>query len=185
LYLRHLCIKSGLTFYLIAINVLLISWIIKMKYKIDYKEITKLIDLLEERDLSNFELEIEGFKIKISRSDHKSSIPSLSYNPSVTPEEEPEEKKPLSESKPKKSQNNLHYITSPMVGTFYRAPDPSSPPFVEIGEPINKNQILCIIEAMKLMNEVESDIDGVLEEIFINNGAPIEYGQRLFAIKPL
>ncbi len=156
-----------------------------MKSKIDYKEIIKLIDLLEDRDLSNFELEIEGFKIKISRSDHKTSLPSLPSNPSITPEELPNEKTSLSESKLKKSQNSLHYITSPMVGTFYRAPDPSSPPFAEVGETIKKNQTLCIIEAMKLMNEVECDIDGVLEEIFIKNGSPIEYGQRLFAIKPL
>ncbi len=156
-----------------------------MKSKIDYKEIIKLIDLLEDRDLSNFELEIEGFKIKISRSDHKTSLPSLPSNSSITPEELPNEKTSLSESKLKKSQNSLHYITSPMVGTFYRAPDPSSPPFAEVGETIKKNQTLCIIEAMKLMNEVECDIDGVLEEIFIKNGSPIEYGQRLFAIKPL
>jgi len=156
-----------------------------MKYKIDYKEIIKLIDLLEDRDLSNFELEIEGFKIKISRSDHKTSLPSLPSNLSITPEELPNEKTSLSESKLKKSQNSLHYITSPMVGTFYRAPDPSSPPFAEVGETIKKNQTLCIIEAMKLMNEVECDIDGVLEEIFIKNESPIEYGQRLFAIKPL
>jgi len=156
-----------------------------MKSKIDYKEIIKLIDLLEDRDLSNFELEIEGFKIKISRSDHKTSFPSLPSNISITPEELPNEKTSLSESKLKKSQNSLHYITSPMVGTFYRAPDPSSPPFAEVGETIKKNQTLCIIEAMKLMNEVECDIDGVLEEIFIKNGSPIEYGQRLFAIKPL
>jgi len=156
-----------------------------MKSKIDYKEIIKLIDLLEDRDLSNFELEIEGFKIKISRSDHKTSLPSLPSNSSITPEELPNEKTSLSESKLKKSQNSLHYITSPMVGTFYRAPDPSSPPFAEVGETIKKNQTLCIIEAMKLMNEVECDIDGVLEEIFIKNGSPIEYGQKLFAIKPL
>jgi len=156
-----------------------------MKSKIDYKEIIKLIDLLEDRDLSNFELEIEGFKIKISRSNHKTSLLSLPSTPSTTPEELPNEKISLSESKLKKSQNSLHYITSPMVGTFYRAPDPSSPPFAEVGETIKKNQTLCIIEAMKLMNEVECDIDGVLEEIFIKNESPIEYGQRLFAIKPL
>lgn len=71
-----------------------------------------------------------------------------------------------------------------MVGTFYRAPDPSAPPFVKIGEPVTKNQTLCIIEAMKLMNEVESDIDGTVEEIFIKNGKPVEYGQKLFSIKP-
>jgi acetyl-CoA carboxylase biotin carboxyl carrier protein len=85
---------------------------------------------------------------------------------------------------PKEAKNDLHYISSPMVGTFYRAPDPSSPPFVEIGESVQKNQTLCIIEAMKLMNEIESDIDGILEEIYVQNGKPVEYGKKLFAIKP-
>ncbi len=70
-----------------------------------------------------------------------------------------------------------------MVGTFYRAPDPSSPPFVEIGEDIKKNQTLCIIEAMKLMNEIESDIDGIIEDIYVKNGNPVEYGQKLFSVK--
>ena len=79
---------------------------------------------------------------------------------------------------------DLIYVDSPMVGTFYRAPDPSSPPFVDKGEAIQKNQTLCIIEAMKLMNEIESEIDGVIEKIFVPNGNPIEYGQKLFAIKP-
>ena len=71
-----------------------------------------------------------------------------------------------------------------MVGTFYHAPDPSSPPFVEVGDEIKKNQVLCIIEAMKLMNEIESDIDGVVKEIFIENGKSIEYGQKIFGIQP-
>ncbi|MFC2170238.1 acetyl-CoA carboxylase biotin carboxyl carrier protein [Acidobacteriota bacterium] len=82
-------------------------------------------------------------------------------------------------------QENIYYVTSPMVGIFYRASDPSSPPFVEIGDQIEKNQSLGIIEAMKLMNEIESEIEGTLEEIYVENGKPIEYGQRLFAIKPL
>ncbi len=70
-----------------------------------------------------------------------------------------------------------------MVGTFFRSSDPSSPPYIEIGERVKKNQTLCIIEAMKLMNEIESDIDGILDEILVENGKPIEYGQRLFAFK--
>jgi acetyl-CoA carboxylase biotin carboxyl carrier protein len=153
-----------------------------MKSKIDYKEILKLIDLLEERNLSAFELEIEGFKIKINRGHSPSIVPDTPPPPS--PPAESEANPATDVSAIKEGKNDLHYISSPMVGTFYRAPDPTSPPFVEIGEPVKKNQTLCIIEAMKLMNEIESDIDGVLEEIYVQNGKPVEYGKKLFAIKP-
>lgn len=153
-----------------------------MKSKIDYKEILNLIDLLEERNLSVFELEVEGFKIKIGRGQPQAVIkesPVIAPTPMIT-----ETKSDTAEQESSANKNHLHYITSPMVGTFYRAPDPSSPPFVEIGESVQKNQTLCIIEAMKLMNEIESDVDGVLEDIFIQNGKPVEYGKKLFAIKP-
>ena len=153
-----------------------------MKSKIDYKEILKLIDLLEERNLSAFELEIEGLKIKISRGYLPAIMPESPTSPPSSVEHEGNPAIDIPGTK--ESQNDLHYISSPMVGTFYRAPDPSSPPFVEIGESVQKNQTLCIIEAMKLMNEIESDIDGVLEEIYVQNGKPVEYGKKLFAIKP-
>jgi acetyl-CoA carboxylase biotin carboxyl carrier protein len=153
-----------------------------MKSKIDYKEILKLIDLLEERNLSAFELEIEGFKIKISRGQPPTIVTESPSPPSHPEETAANPATDLLESK--EAKNDLYYISSPMVGTFYRAPDPSSPPFVEIGESVQKNQTLCIIEAMKLMNEIESDIDGVLEEIYVQNGKPVEYGKKLFAIKP-
>jgi acetyl-CoA carboxylase biotin carboxyl carrier protein len=78
-----------------------------------------------------------------------------------------------------------HMITSPMVGTFYRAPDPASPPFVDIGDVVKKGQTLCIIEAMKLMNEIEADVAGTVVEIYSENAKPVEYGQKLFAILPL
>ncbi len=154
-----------------------------MTSKIDYKEIIKIIDLLEERNLSEIELEVEGLKIKITRSQPR---PAISEPISAPPSSHDIEVNPgLAETSPRESKNNLHFIISPMVGTFYRAPDPSSPPFVEIGETIKKNQTLCIIEAMKLMNEIESDIEGVLEEIYVQNGKPVEFGKKLFAIKPL
>jgi len=153
-----------------------------MKSKIDYKEILKLVDLLEERNLSAFELEIEGFKIKISRGHPPTIVPESPASPSPPAEFESNPAADVPESEG--SKNDLHYISSPMVGTFYMAPDPSSPPFVEIGEPVQKNQTICIIEAMKLMNEIESDIDGILEEIYVQNGKPVEYGKKLFAIKP-
>jgi acetyl-CoA carboxylase biotin carboxyl carrier protein len=154
-----------------------------MKAKIDYKEIIKIIDLLEERNLSEFELEIEDLKIKISRALQKANtqekIPVAPLMEGADNSEAP------AQTEPSEDQEGLHLIASPMVGTFYRSSDPSSPPFVEKGENVKKNQTLCIIEAMKLMNEIEAEIDGTLEEIYIKNGKPVEYGQKLFAIKPL
>ncbi len=145
--------------------------------KINYKEIIKLIDLLEERNLSHFELEAEGFKIRISRNQ-----PQLSPEPRSEHGEDDTNPQP-SETNLQEHEDHLHYVKSPMVGTFYRAPDPNSLPFVDIGETVKKNQTLCIIEAMKLMNEIESDVDGVLKEIFVENGKPVEYGQKLFSIQ--
>lgn len=153
-----------------------------MKAKIDYKEIIKIIDLLEERNLSEFELEIEDLKIKISRASQQTNsqnmVPAIPLAVAAEKSEVPVETESASE------EEGMHFITSPMVGTFYRSPDPSSPPFVEKGESVAKNQTLCIIEAMKLMNEIEAEVEGTLEEIYIKNGKPVEYGQKLFAIKP-
>ena len=155
-----------------------------MKSKIDYKEISKLIDLLEKRNLLDFELETEGFKIKISR-EHK--LPEVKESTVTTEhlksDQKNEKKETIEEKKDKSTDNNLHFITSPMVGTFYRAPDPSSPPFVEIGEDIKKNQTLCIIEAMKLMNEIESDYDGRVIEVMVENAQPVEFDHPLFTIE--
>lgn len=156
-----------------------------MSSKIDYEEITKLVNFLEEKKLAHFELEVEGFKVKISRSVPNISQPEMkssATSPAVLQDE------PLSRPEEGPGQelaDNLHYIKSPMVGTFYRASDPTSPPLVEEGDPVKKNQILCIIEAMKLMNEIDSDIDGILKEIYVENGKPVEYGQKLFAIQAL
>lgn len=155
-----------------------------MKNPIDYKEIKKLIDLMEERKLSHFELEVEGFKVKFSKNQKNAlTVDSLPWTPSPTTEGKvsgtSDDQIHLEET----DGEDLHFILSPMVGTFYRSSNPSSPPFVEIGETVKKNQTLCIIEAMKLMNEIESDIDGVVEDILVENGKPIEYGQKLFSLK--
>jgi acetyl-CoA carboxylase biotin carboxyl carrier protein len=153
-----------------------------MSMKIDYEEIARLVSFLEEKNLTNFELEVEGFKIKISRgvaappAPEKTTVPATSAQP-------PANTPAGLVSQPPESSNNVQYISSPMVGIFYRAPGPTSPPFVEIGEQVSKSQTLCIIEAMKLMNEIESDVEGVITEIFAENGKPVEYGQRLFAIQ--
>jgi len=153
--------------------------------KIDYEEITKLVSFLEEKHLTNFELEVEGFKIKISRAQSAPASPIKSYSPASPSVEEATNSAIPSGPMVNEEGSPFHFITSPMVGTFYRASDPTSPPFVEIGEEVKKSQTLCIIEAMKLMNEIESDVDGVISEVFVENGKPVEYGQRLFAIQPL
>jgi len=156
-----------------------------MAPKIDFEEINKIIKLLEEKNLAEFELEIEGFKIKIGRNypaafNNRPSfagaypVDASSSTPAAGPGQES-----AAEAK-----GESHAVLSPMVGTFYRAPSPSSPPFAEIGDVVKKKQTLCIVEAMKLMNEIESDADGVIKEIFVENGKPVEFGQKLFLIVP-
>jgi acetyl-CoA carboxylase biotin carboxyl carrier protein len=156
-----------------------------MSSKIDYKEINKLIRLMEEKNLSHFELEVEGLKIKISKNVASASASEPTAAPQPSQDPEAKSNNTHLETTLQEGKNDLFYITSPMVGTFYSAPDPSSPPFVEIGDSVKKNQTLCIIEAMKLMNEIESEIDGILMKVFIESGKPVEYGQKLFAIQPL
>ncbi len=157
-----------------------------MDKKIDYDEISRLVSFMEEKNLTHFELEFEGLKIKLCRqAETKSdSLKMASFVPGL-PAEAEEKPAAVAPGDGEPSSNSLHYVTSPMVGTFYRAPDPTSPPFVDIGDEVKKNQTLCIIEAMKLMNEIESEVDGVVEEIFAENGKPVEYGQKLFAIRPV
>ena len=155
-----------------------------MTSRIDYEEINKIIKLLEEKNLDEFELEVEGFKIRIARNAKIEIAPRPQFVPSL---DNPVSGAPMpAAGAPAEPQAHgpIHFVTSPMVGMFYRAPAPNSPPFVEIGEPVKKKQTLCIIEAMKLMNEIECDVDGLVKEIFIENGKPVEYGQKLFAIVP-
>jgi len=156
-----------------------------MSGKIDYDEIRKLIALLEEKGLSVFELEVEGLKVKIGRNAPAPAAPAAAPaapGPAATPAEQAA----AAEARAHAAATALghHLIHSPMVGTFYRAPDPTSAPFVDIGDPVKKGQTLCIIEAMKLMNEIEADVDGTIVEIFVENAKPVEFGQKLFAILP-
>jgi acetyl-CoA carboxylase biotin carboxyl carrier protein len=147
--------------------------------KIDYAEILKLIEFLEEKDLALFELEVEGFKIKIGRNvpgayAHHYAAPT----PAAAGTPVAHEFVPVSAA-----DKDVRDVTSPMVGTFYRAPAPNADHFVEIGDIVKKGQTLCIIEAMKLMNEIESDADGVVTTIHVENGKPVEYGQKLFSVR--
>ena len=156
-----------------------------MSGKIDYDEIRKLVGLLEEKNLAVFELEVEGLKVKIARNSPPTA-PAPVAAPAATPPPQTPEAAAAAEAHvlAVEAAKGHHLITSPMVGTFYRAPDPTSAPFVDVGDTIKKGQTLCIIEAMKLMNEIEADVDGTIVEIYAENARPVEYGQKLFAILP-
>ena len=156
-----------------------------------HSEILELIDKVAEHGIHSVEVEQAGTRVKI---EGKSSQPSQVFHvgemksenaPLAVASAPPETSK--SEEKAKKAQEEseagLHIITSPIVGTFYRAASPESPPFVNVGDRITKGKVLCIVEAMKLMNEIESDIDGVIATIYPQNGQPVEYGEKLFAVK--
>lgn len=142
-------------------------------------EIKELMGLLKETDVTEIQIEKEGIKLKIKREKYGvlTDVPQVtvvqSRNEPVTA--------PVEDAAPEKAQ---HLVPAPIVGTFYRAPAPDAAPFVEIGSRVKKGQILCIIEAMKLMNEIESDAEGVIAKILVENGKPVEYGQALFVVEP-
>ncbi len=148
--------------------------------KVDFDEVRRVIALLEEKNLAVFELEVEGFRIKIERA-VATPIPVLTAQPMAAPLGAAAT---IPSAPAPEIDKNLHVVTSPMVGTFYRAPDPTAAPFVDIGDVVKKGQTLCIIEAMKLMNEIEADVDGTIAEVFVENAKPVEFGQKLFAINP-
>ena len=152
--------------------------------RIDYDEVRKLISLLEEKNLSLFELEVEGLKVKIARSAPAPAPAAPAPAPAALPQSPEAAAAAEAQVQADEAAKGHHFMTSPMVGTFYRAPDPTSAPFVDVGDTVKKGQTLCIIEAMKLMNEIEADIDGTVVEIYVENAKPVEFGQKLFAILP-
>ncbi|MBS1112065.1 MAG: accB [Nitrospirae bacterium] len=141
-------------------------------------EIKKLMELLKDTDITELQIEREGSKLKIRREKFFSDF---NVPPPAREPEAPEQKEPKEESA---EQQGLMTVTSPIVGMFFRSPSPDAPHFVEEGSIVKKGQVLCIIEAMKLMNEIESDSDGVISKVLVENGQPVEYGEPLFLIEP-
>jgi acetyl-CoA carboxylase biotin carboxyl carrier protein len=146
---------------------------------------------MKRSELSEFEFEEEGFKIKIKRG--AGGQPILSTAPISAPpfpsaaspvESAPPAAKPASTgSLPSTDETGFAYVKSPMVGTFYRSPSPENPPFVEVNAKVEEKTVVCIIEAMKIMNEIQAETKGTVVEVLVENGQPVEYGQRLFKIK--
>ncbi len=158
------------------------------------KELKELIEFLIEKDIAEFELERGDVKVKIKRAGEHTVVHSQAEprfyavppapGPMVTagpPVAAPVT--PVAEATPA-PEEGLHTVKSPIVGTFYEAPSPGAPPFVKVGDTVELGQVLCIVEAMKLLNEIESDVAGEIVKKLANNGQPIEYGQELFVIRP-
>ena len=159
----------------------------------NFKEIVELIDKVADRGIAALEIEQAGLKLRI---EGKSAGPQVvhAYGESAAAPMQivaaPAAAAPAAAHAPAAApqtdvdaEAGLHIITSPIVGTFYRSPNPESDAFANVGDSVSKGKVLCIIEAMKLMNEIESDADGVVVKIYPQNGQPIEYGEKLFALR--
>ena len=165
-----------------------------MTMNLDHEELHRLLAALAESDIQEFRLEGEDFYLEVKRNFGTSSDSNISQKKpiseeidSISPQSRIEASSVPSTPPPSVpgSRSDLVEVTAPMVGTFYRAPGPEEPPFVEIGSKISVGQAVCILEAMKLMNELESEISGEVMEILVENGTPVEFGQVLMRLKPV
>ncbi len=143
----------------------------------ELEDLKDLIELLKDTDITELQVEKDGVKVKIKREKFFSSLQipvqkAAVIQDNITTETEHETQR-------------LITVTSPIVGTFYRSPSPDAPPFVEVGLGVKKGQVLCIIEAMKLMNEIECEVEGIIVKSLVENGQPVEYGEPLFLVEPL
>lgn len=143
----------------------------------ELEDLKELIALLKDSDITELQVEKDGTKVKIKREKMLSSLEMPVHKSTVLRE------KIAAETE--EEAQRVVTITSPIVGTFYRAPTPETSTFVEVGTQVNKGQVLCLVEAMKLMNEIESDVDGIIVKILVENGQPVEYGEPLFLIEPI
>jgi acetyl-CoA carboxylase biotin carboxyl carrier protein len=153
---------------------------------LELKDIKAVIDLMKKNDLSVFEMEKDGFKLKLQKGAGEQTVftapaaavpaPATAPAPAAAP--------PASASAPEVQPGGaLKDILSPMVGTFYRAGSPESPPFADVGKEVSEESVVCIIEAMKVMNEIKAEVKGVIAEVVAENGKPVQFGQVLFRVK--
>ncbi len=161
----------------------------------DIADLKEILRILEEQDITEFELEQDGVKLRVCRS---STVPSVAPAhltgaagvappaPAALPAPQAEPAPAAAQAAPEPTLDTPSgtVVKSPIVGTFYRAPDPNSPPFISVGDRVKVGQVLCIIEAMKLMNEIEAEIAGEVLKIHVDNGQPVQYGDPLFTVRP-
>ena len=157
-----------------------------MTMQLDHEQLHRLLEVLGESDIQEFRLEGDDFRLEIRRNLPAQAVmapmmsaPVAAAAPTAAAAE-PASPPPAATA----TRNDLQDITAPMVGTFYRAPAPGESPFVEVGTRINVGQTICILEAMKLMNELEAEVSGEVVEILVDNGTPVEFGQVLMRVRP-
>ena len=157
-----------------------------MTMQLDHEQLHRLLEALGESDIQEFRLEGDDFRLEIRR-----NLPGQAVMAPVKPDPVAAAPAPVAPAEPASAppastatRSDLLEVTAPMVGTFYRAPAPGEPSFVEVGSRINVGQTVCILEAMKLMNELESEVGGEVVEILVDNGTPVEFGQVLMRVKP-
>jgi acetyl-CoA carboxylase biotin carboxyl carrier protein len=149
----------------------------------DIRKVKKLIELLEESGISEIEIKEGEESVRISRNGPNMTMPQMQYAPAMAPPmAAPAAAAPVA-AEAAAPEVSGHVITSPMVGTFYEAPSPGSAPFVEVGKSVKEGDTLCIIEAMKMLNQIEADKSGVIKQMVAENGQPVEFGQPLFIIE--
>jgi acetyl-CoA carboxylase biotin carboxyl carrier protein len=155
---------------------------------VDLKDIKAIIDLMRKNAVTEFELEKQDFKIRLKRGANGSpAVVAYEDPPAVVYASPPVVAAPApaapAQAAPAPASNELE-IKSPMIGTFYRAPSPESAPYVEVGTEVNPDTVVCIIEAMKVMNEIKAEAKGVITQVLVENAKPVEFGQALFKIRP-
>lgn len=147
----------------------------------DLKELKELISLMDDAQLSEIELEEDGRRIRLK----KASAEPIVIAPTAAAAQNETVASAATQAAASEQNNTLHHqVTSPIVGTFYTAPSPNTDPYIALGDLVKKGQVICIVEAMKLMNEIESDIDGRIVKTCVEDGAAVEYGEALFLIEP-
>ena len=153
----------------------------------DLNLIRKLVKLVDSSDVTDLEIEENGTRVKIAkkiRGIQNVTQPQILSPSNIVSQPSPAPKSEEETLKREETKEKLHEIHSPIVGTFYRAPAPDADPYVQIGDVVSPGSVLCIVEAMKLMNEIESDVSGKIVKILVENGKPVEYNQPLFLVQP-
>jgi acetyl-CoA carboxylase biotin carboxyl carrier protein len=145
---------------------------------LELKDIKAIIDLMKENDLSIFEMEKDGFRLKLQKGAGEQGV--MAAAPIAAP---PEALPPAATKEATAPSAPLKDIVSPMVGTFYRAASPESPMFADVGKEVTEETVVCIIEAMKVMNEIKAEVKGVIAEVVAENGKPVQFGQVLFRVR--
>ena len=151
----------------------------------DLNLVKKLVKIATSNDITGLEIEENGFRVKIDKETKTihTTVAQPQFSVPVPSNHNPESAAAEAETKKPETDENLHEIKSPIVGTLYRAPAPDADPYIQVGDTVSVGSVLCIVEAMKLMNEIESDVSGKVVKILAENGRPVEYNQPLFLIQ--